>query len=206
MYIFFDTETNARTENGNFTYRQHIMQLAYYILDQEFNIIKKRCWFINDVAEKVYENQKILTLKDIKDGKTWGKAFKIFMKDLKKYIVSTNGRIVAHNLEFDKKIIVYSCLEKNIDSSEFVQIIDNGGYCTKEPSTNYCQIEKTGYYAGTGYKWPKLEEIHSKMFKEEVKQTHYANDDVEMLIKCYKKGDRIGLFPKRNGMKRVKLS
>ena len=206
MYIFFDTETNARTEKGKFTYRQHIMQLAYYILDSEFNVIKKRCWFIKDVAKKIYEHQEILTLESIKDGKLWEKVFKTFMKDLKKYIVSTNGRIVAHNLEFDKKIIMYSCLAKKIDSSVFESIIDKHGYCTKEPSTDYCQLPKTGYYADTpGYKWPKLEELHSKMF-EEVEQTHLANDDVEMLIRCYTKGDRIGIFPKRVGMKKVKMT
>lgn len=206
MYIFFDTETNARTENGNFTYRQHVMQLAYYILDSEFNVIKKRCWFIKDVAKKVYEHQKILTIDSIKDGKTWSKVFQIFMKDLKKYIVSTNGRVVAHNIKFDKKVIMYSCLSKNIDSSDFQKIIDKHGYCTQEPSSYYCKLPKTGYYAGTkGYKWPKLEELHGKMFKKDVEQTHLANDDVEMLIRCYVKGDRIGVFPKRKGMKKVIL-
>ena len=210
MYIFFDTETNARSENGKFTYRQHVIQLAYYILDSEFNIIKKKCWFVKDVAKEMFEHQELITLDDIKDGKTWKKVFGIFLKDLKKYIVSTNGRIVAHNIIFDKKVVVYSSKCMGIPKEDiklFEDIVNKHGFCTKESSTDLCKIPNTsGYYADTGgYKWPKLEELYKFLFGEEAGQTHYANDDVEMLIKCYKKCDEMNAFPKPK-MKRVNLN
>lgn len=63
--------------------------------------------------------------------------------------------IVAHNISFDEKIIVAEFLRKKMQT-DFEK---KKKLCTMQSSTDYCKIP--GPY---GYKWPKLSELHMKLF------------------------------------------
>ena len=52
--------------------------------------------------------------------------------------------------------------------------------CTMQSATNHCRIP--GPY---GYKWPKLDELHRKLFNEPLAGAHRALVDVRACARCY---------------------
>ena len=192
-YLFLDTETNARTEMDRFTYRQHIMQLTYTVTDADFNILKTRTWFIADVADRTYPKATV-TMKDIQGGETFKCVFAEFMNDVRD-VCDNNGLLVAHNLEFDQKVMSYSLECMGMCSSVLNALIAKHGMCTMKTSTDYCKIPKTGYAARyPGYKYPSLCELFQTIRGEQCNQTHYADEDVKLLMECFIAGKQLGLF------------
>jgi DNA polymerase III epsilon subunit-like protein len=106
---------------------------------------------------------------------------------MEKFMVDFNAAkaIVGHNIAFDKKIIGAELIrfgQKDImDSKESI--------CTMEASTDYCKIP--GSY---GYKWPKLQELHKKLFGYEFEDAHNSMSDVKATLKCFKEMRSIGLI------------
>ncbi len=185
-YLFFDTETNAKTNRyGMWTNKQHIIELGYYVTDKNLNILKKKVALIKDIAKKIYPKQEVYTLNDLQKGESWNGVFDEFLDDIK-----TVNRAVAHNLEFDKTVIIFS--SKKMVSSEKIQlfedIINKIGICSMKTTTKFCKLSKTGNGAKYGgYKWPSLKELYEKLYGVSPEQSHKALDDVELLYQCYRK-------------------
>jgi DNA polymerase III epsilon subunit-like protein len=95
--------------------------------------------------------------------------------------------IVSHNMAFDHPILGAEMIRLGLRSSKKPEKI-----CTKEASTEYCKIphawdkEKRPWMMGKkGYKWPKLSELHVKLFGTEFDGAHDAMSDVNALAKCF---------------------
>jgi len=56
-----------------------------------------------------------------------------------------------------------------------------------ESSTNYCAIQ--GPY---GYKWPKLSELHYKLFRTGFDEAHDAAVDIKATAKCFWELKKLG--------------
>ena len=56
-------------------------------------------------------------------------------------------------------------------------------------STDYCRIP--GYY---GYKWPKLSELHIKLFGEDFDEAHYISVYINATEKCFWEMKKIGII------------
>lgn len=189
MYLFFDTETTGLPKNfkapvTDLNNWPRMIQIAWILCDNEGNrietadfIIKPENFIIPKAAERVHG---ISTEKALAEG-----------KDLEKVLIQFNnlvdeaGFIVAHNISFDEKILGAELLRKNI-KSEFAQ---KRKLCTMLASTNYCKLP--GRY---GYKWPKLSELHIKLFGEDFDEAHNALMDINATEKCFWKMREIGLI------------
>lgn len=182
-YIVFDTETDARPNpiTNKFTTDQNVIDICWYVVE-DGKIIKKYQSEVKDLAERLYEHQPNYNLEHIRNnGKKWNVVFNEFLKDLKD--LPDDGKVLAHNLDFDRNVCIYSSRntvnEEKIN--EFKKIISEKGICTMRETTNYCKLP---FYSGLGYKWPKLTELYSKLYKTEIEQVHKAKSDVEMLYTC----------------------
>ena len=186
-YLFIDTETNGATKNGRWTYDQAVIDLGYCITDKNYNIIKSKSKLIKDVATKIYPKQKLYTLNKIKTkGVEWESQFIELLNDVKQ-INKMGGKIFAHNIEFDIRVIEWSCKLKNISDNlinEFVNILDTRGWCTMKNTIKWCECLPFRYGE---YKYPKLEEFYYKATGQILIQPHTAIDDVLALIHAYKK-------------------
>ena len=93
--------------------------------------------------------------------------------------------IVAHNISFDEKIIGAEFLRRSVDSDfEMTPKL-----CTMKASTDYCAIP--GPY---GYKWPKLSELHIKLFGLDFAGAHDAFADIEATERCFWEMKRLELI------------
>lgn len=88
--------------------------------------------------------------------------------------------IVAHNLEFDRKVVaseLYRMGCKDLGDT----LMGYKGLCTMLSTTNLVKV-KNNYGS---FKWPKLEELHKFLFGHDFENAHHAMCDVDALVKCY---------------------
>jgi DNA polymerase III epsilon subunit-like protein len=189
MYLFFDTETTGLPRNwkaplSDLNNWPRLVQLAWLLYDKEGKkiagnscIIKPEGFTIPSDASRIHG---ISTERAISEGVALEKVLNDFQE-----LISEASFLVAHNMSFDEKIVGAEFLRKNMVNS----IEKKKKICTMQKSTNYCKID--GPY---GYKWPKLSELHYKLFREGFEEAHNAAVDIYATAKCFWKLREIGVI------------
>ena len=181
--MFFDTETNGLPKNYKASYKEvdnwpRVVQLAWVmkkddvVLSTNSFILSPEGITIPADASKVHGiTEEIATLKGV-DRKS---VFRLFANS-----ISLVDRMVAHNFAFDAPVVSAELLRYGIsvDDSKRVKI------CTMRASAKHCNLKSK---VPGQPKWPKLEELHQKLFMEGVVGAHNALSDVEATIRCYDK-------------------
>jgi len=189
MYLFFDTETTGLPRNWKAPVTDlnnwpRMIQIAWILCDNNGNriesddfIIKPENFEIPIEASRVHG---ISTEKANNEGEDLAKVLSIFNE-----LVERADFIVAHNISFDEKILGAELLRKRIESN----FSRKRKLCTMQSSTNYCKLP--GPY---GYKWPKLSELHIKLFGEDFEDAHDASVDINATEKCFWEMRKLGLI------------
>jgi DNA polymerase III epsilon subunit-like protein len=179
-YLFFDTETTGVPDNWNapitdFENWPRIVQLAWLIYDRNGSQILKNEFIIKpsnfEIPIESSNVHGISTEYALEHGTPIEDVLQKFEKHCEK-----SKYLIAHNINFDSKVT----------SSEYLRILSRNPIsklekmCTMESSTNYCKIP--GNY---GYKWPKLSELHVKLFGVDFEGAHDALADIEATAKCF---------------------
>lgn len=100
-----------------------------------------------------------------------------FMDDVRKA-----DTIVAHNMDFDQKVVASELYR--MDSSKDAKDLQlHNAHCTMKTNTRLVGI-KNNYGS---FKWPKLVELHEFLFGKAFENAHNALADVEATVKCYYK-------------------
>jgi DNA polymerase III alpha subunit (gram-positive type) len=180
MILFFDTETSGLPKNWRAPITDssnwpRLVQIAWIVFNEEGeriynedNIIKPENFLIPEEASNIHG---ITTEIALAKG-----------RDLIEVLQALNNKIdnsdilVAHNMNFDSRIIGAEMIRNNLSTNLFnKQLI-----CTMEASTNFCALP-----SDYGYKWPKLSELHVKLFGENFQEAHNASVDIEATAKCF---------------------
>jgi len=180
MYLFFDTETTGLPRNYKAPVTDtrnwpRMIQIAWILSDdngkridsQDF-IIKPEGFNIPVEASRVHG---ISTEKAMDEGILLQNVLQEFNQ-----LIAETDYLVAHNISFDEKIVGAEFIRKNIDS----QLFQKPRLCTMHASTEYCKIP--GRF---GYKWPRLSELHIKLFGEDFDDAHDAAADIGATEKCF---------------------
>ena len=184
-YLFFDTETTGLPPRDleDSSYDQidvwpRLVQIGWIVTDANGNIIKRRGEIIRPegfiIPKGASDVHGITTEKAMQIGVPIGKVLREIYDDMLHVKL-----LVAHNFGFDHKILGAEFYRKNIDTN----IIDNKEHiCTMLSTTNYCELLPIRFGE---YKWPKLEELHHKLFGCTFSDAHDALADVEATKKCF---------------------
>jgi DNA polymerase-3 subunit epsilon len=103
-----------------------------------------------------------------------------------KHAANRCGRMVAHNLEFDKNMLIVEFYRARIFNSVFPP----SEYCTMKHGTPICKLTKTWDDGRTSLKFPKLIELYHRLFGTDIPSPvglHNAKVDVDICLKCYVK-------------------
>ncbi len=180
FYLFFDTETTGVPKNWkapitNFENWPRIVQIAWIVTDALGNVLLKNEYIIKPdgftIPKDASDVHGITTEYAIKFGVSLEEVLIKFEEHC-----NISNYIIAHNISFDSKVI----------GSEFLRILSRNPttrlnhLCTMVNSTNFCKIP--GNY---GYKWPKLSELHIKLFGKDFEGAHNALSDIEATAKCF---------------------
>lgn len=110
--------------------------------------------------------------------------------------------VVAHNIDFDQKMIEIELMRNRKDvldkvpycftifSKIYEQLKGIERYCTMKHGIDICAIKIENRITK---KWPKLSELHQKLFDEVPDGLHNSMVDVSACLRCYLKM-RHGLF------------
>jgi len=180
MYLFFDTETTGIPKNykapvSDLKNWPRLVQIAWLVADQAGNemtsaehIVRPNGYTIPPAASKIHG---ITTERALQDGLDITAILDPMVKD-----IDAASVLIAHNIAFDEKILGAELLRAGYPN----HVEARPRKCTMQSATDYCRI--AGPY---GYKWPTLQELYRKLFREEFTGAHRALTDVRACAKCY---------------------
>lgn len=180
MYLFFDTETTGLPKSWKAPVTDlenwpRLVQIAWLLYDakgnqlaSESHIVKPEGFTIPTDSARIHG---ISTERALAEGLPIHDVLVQF-----KDAVSGAETLVAHNMQFDEKIVGAEFLRANtpniLEGKEKI--------CTMLTSVSLCNIE--GQY---GPKWPKLSELHEELFGEGFNEAHNAAVDISATAKCF---------------------
>ena len=184
MYLVIDCETtglpprdrNAPIRNvGNWP---HVIQLAWALFDETQTeaettacLIRPEGFVIPDDAQRIHN---ISTERALSEGRD--------LTEVLQELYSATAKaefLVAHNLDFDLNVISAEYLRIGLEPP-FVRFRGEKRICTMKKSTKFCEI------AGErGYKWPKLAQLHQRLFGCDFEEAHDAGADVAACARCF---------------------
>jgi len=116
--------------------------------------------------------------------------------------------MIAHNMNFDRRMIEAEWLRQRVDKINDSAVTEGyvrfnkkkkqlakskNIYCTMNSTTEFCKLPKTWkkeqFQRSTPtkdeYKWPKLEELHEKLFGIKPENLHDSFHDCLVCLRCY---------------------
>jgi len=204
--LVFDVETNGllpkfgANELKNYPY---ILQLSFVIYDVGTQEILQEFDSYIDIDDSVPISNKITELTGIKRPMCKkGLSIVEILKKFQEAYAMCNGGLVAHNIDFDTKMISVE-IERNRPIIEihcpqvftvfnplYEKIHNIDRYCTMKSGTNLCNIMMPSRFAGKPAtpKWPRLIELHNHLFNNEpINGLHNSLIDVKVCLRCYLK-------------------
>lgn len=157
-FMIIDTEVRKKIKTS----------VEYEHLDLSELILKEISWVIIDPKGK---ERKFCYYSDLDGNENIEYIAKEFIQD-----ISNCAYLVAHNVQFDLKIIKYFIFDKHLSTDIKLHTI-----CTMELGIKYSY-----YLSKYKKKWPKLTELHASIFKEDIPEKHKADYDARICLKCFK--------------------
>lgn len=191
MLLFIDTETTGLPRYSAADPIEkwpRVVQLAWSLYDAEGNRESKNSFIIYPTDFTIPMDSArihgITTERAKAEGVSLYKVLPQFNADVERATT-----IVAHNLDYDLPIV----------HTEFVRcrmatdLLAKEQCCTMKPPQirEFCKLPSK---SGRGYKWPTLNELHTKLFSEGFTGSHNAGADVEACARCYFELKRQGII------------
>jgi DNA polymerase III epsilon subunit-like protein len=189
VYLIFDTETSGLPRDwkaavSNVDNWPRLVQIGWLrcdesgqVLGSQQALIKPQGFRISAQATRLHG---ITTEQAQREGVELGPVLDEFSAAVRAARV-----LVAHNLDFDEKVVGAELLRagrKNV-------LARKRRCCTMKESADYCQLP--GNY---GYKWPTLLELHERLFGESFGGAHGALADAEACMRCFFRLRELGVL------------
>lgn len=200
--IVFDTETTGLPKTRALTTGllglwPYIVQLSYLIYNVDENELVKIKDCIIKVPYNVEISEESVKLHGITNDISYSKGVNIedaieeFMEDLKNC-----DYIIGHNIEFDINMIkaelmrLNTIITKNMnlyyDYIEFLSTCKKY-YCTMQETIDLCAIKQLNKQGKEFIKFPKLIELHQKLFGVSPNGLHNSLNDILICLRCFYK-------------------
>ncbi len=192
--LVFDTETTGLPSERNASIRDvtkwpHIIQLSYILYDID---MKKTLCCVDDIIkldDNVEISEKSIELHNITRSISNRKGI-LISEAINNFnmVLETADVVVAHNLSFDKKMIMVECVRLNT-KQYFTNTSGRGvkEYCSMKNSVELCKIERVNSKGEKYYKYPTLSELHNYLFGYYPENVHDSMADVLICLRCYYK-------------------
>ena len=182
MYLIYDTETTGLPKNWKAPLSDsdnwpRMVQISWQIHDIKGDLVEVKNFIIKPenytIPYAVVKVHGISTERAQKQGVDLAFVLEEFNKAL-----AQSKFVVGHNISFDNNIIGAEFIRKNIST----ELFDKAILDTKDDGTDFCQLPGG---RGGGFKYPKLEELHEKLFGSKFAEAHNAAADVEATARCF---------------------
>ena len=189
--LIFDTETTGLPPKNTPTNQTdkwpHIVQLSWVIYNDETGQVEEEKDNIISLGTHIPISAESTAIHGITSeiSRAKGVPIDVALFDFK-LAVNRCGKIVAHNLEFDKNMIQVEFYRARL----FNNILPPMEYCTMKNGTPICKLVRVWEDGSTSFKYPKLVELYYALFGADApapEGLHNAKVDVELCLKCYVK-------------------
>lgn len=184
MFLFFDTETNGLPNDYNAPAQDtenwpRIVQLAYSVRDRDGKTLFERDVIIRPDGWNIPP--------DMIHGITEAQALEVGVHvgpEIDRFLdwVEKCDYLVAHNLNFDYPVFAAEYIRAVQDKRVQIRRAQIEKICTMRSTVEFCRIP--GPWRGK-YKWPRLSELHNKLFGCDFEGAHNALFDVNATVKCF---------------------
>ena len=204
--LVFDTETTGLPKSkiispDTLNQWPHIVQFSFVIYDTELNDIVVAI----DNIVKLTDTGIVISEDSIKlhgitheisqtKGVKLSKLLHMFCTYLKNVDV-----LVGHNVSFDINLVKIEILrliysshisdDKIIKYKNNLHVLTNftNVYCTMQNAIEFCGIKLTDKFGKEYNKFPKLMELHQKLFNSVPNNLHNSFNDILITLRCYVK-------------------
>lgn len=192
--LVFDTETTGLPDGYKVPYQQssrwpHIVQFSFILYDLEKNKIINESDFIIDIPDTVVISPKSIEIHGITREISDKQGFDI--KDILEIFqvcINAADYVVAHNINFDRNMVLAECYRNKLYHMESMFSQDKIYFCTMLRSKNWCNITAISKRDGEEFiRYPKLLELHEKLFKTVPTNLHNSFIDVIVCLRCFYK-------------------
>lgn len=205
-FLVFDTETtglpNTKIINPDtLELWPHVVQFSFVIYDDITNDIVESKDYIIKVDDSVNITEESTNIHGITNelSKTNGieiqHVLNVFFTHLKNVDI-----LVGHNVIFDINMVKIELLRiiylnNRISHKDRVHVKHNLHYltnfnnvcCTLKDSIEFCDIKALDRHGKTYTKWPKLVELHQKLFETVPNNLHNSFNDILVTLRCFMK-------------------
>jgi DNA polymerase-3 subunit epsilon len=191
MFILtFDTETTGLCPKVKDVNEQnvhefpYIVQLSFVVYDTELNQTVLTMDRVIRMRDGVIIGDESISFHGITNERSRDEGIDI-VDALREFTdaASTVDMVIAHNLEFDLKMIYIERLRHGVNPV----LPDNVKlHCTMKDQTSIDLCKLPSKYR-RGYKYPTLTELHQKLFEEPPANAHNSLYDVLATQRCYLK-------------------
>lgn len=189
-FLIFDTETHGLPKDYKASPElshnwPRVLQIAWEVYDENEQLIERVCELIKP------EGWTITDAFSLKNGfTTENNDLKgVPMKEMLQRFIARRMECqysIAHNISFDSKILRAEMFRYGMNT-EFTAT----KVCTMMKSTSYCGLFSD---KSSRFKWPKLEELHHKLFACGFEGAHDGAADVAATAKCFFELKRRGVI------------
>lgn len=203
--IVFDTETTGLPQTKLLTPEvlhmwPHIIQISFIMYDIDENNIINISDYIIHLPKDIVMSNEIMNIHGITNEMCYSSDEKIqeVLVKFMWYFINAD-LVIGHNIDFDLKMLKVELMRiiKNdisgsvskdyyIDFLEYVKKATNY-YCTMQESIDICAIQVTNKKGIPFNKFPKLIELHEKLFNAPPKNLHNSLNDVLVCFRCFYK-------------------
>lgn len=182
MFLIFDTETTGLPKNFKAPISDsdnwpRMVQIAWQLHDNSGNLLTAKNYIVKpdgyDIPIGVSKIHGITTERAERDGHD----LKLVLEELKTDLENTNYN-VGHNIEFDINVVGAEFYRLGIEND----LAEKASIDTMKTSVDFCEIPGG---RGGGFKYPKLTDLHIKLFGEGFGDAHDAAYDVDATARCF---------------------
>lgn len=204
----FDTETTGLPQSkvindGTISLWPYVVQFSYIIYDTELNKIIKTVDFVIKIPDNINISDEVSNIHGITNFISQTSKYKIddalseFSFDYLNYNIDL---LVGHNLSFDINMLKVELMREInnpnclADKRSFSQLLDSLNdmnkdstkiYCTMTKSVELCNLKIKNKHGKEYLKFPKLNELHMKLFNSSPRNLHNSLNDVLICFRCY---------------------
>jgi DNA polymerase III epsilon subunit-like protein len=205
IILVFDTETTGLPETkiinpDTLNLWPNIVQLSYIVYDVSKNRILNVIDSIVKLADDNNISEESTKIHGITNemSREEGLEIEILITEMFSYLKRVD-LIVGHNISFDINILMVELLrliylkkDKMIQSDlirykHYLHFITNAKNvcCTMKLAKDLCQIKAISKLGNEYLKFPKLIELHEKLFVEKPKNLHNSLNDIMVTLRCF---------------------
>jgi len=204
-FLVFDTETTGLPKSkfispDTLELWPHIVQFSYVIYDTSLNDIVESKDYIIKLHESILISEESSKIHGITNEISSSKGLPIseVINEFFYYLRSVD-KLIGHNIEFDINMIKVELLRfinSKLYSKEQIKLYKHDLHyltnykdicCTLKDSIQFCNIQLTDKYGKPYLKYPKLIELHEKLFDKSPNNLHNSFNDILVTLRCFMK-------------------